>query len=511
MGFFTHSAVKAPDERFLEVVLGTGEHFEGGDYSVKVARMFSLYGRELLLILASDRDIYNDREMSGYGLNFTWRSGDSRANTERAIVYFPKEKVRAFLRQDINDNTLLADAVIFVIGPGGQANLLSFRSQDPAPDVRAPIKEQVLEPEIAKEEPEIKRLLVEGRANSTEPIEPATNAVESSAGQKDKWLASSKSETAPKPITPKPALKTKEEIAPDEKIDPVAGGNTEPVRKSSSRESGDQADKSSTPDREMVEATQPGPRALKSSRPQVGGEALQSKFQHEKSEGNTAESSSVVEVRKEKEQNESHLELSDSQSPAVIEELQPNETSKPEQGVHALPAPGSTEVPLSSAKTPKPGSEIERLGELASITEISPKTAQTETALPAPITPSGLQKAEGDNVERPSVLAHAKPMENIPDKSFVRPEPKSLEGYIIQVLFKDRSEARSWADTFEQRGYAVSMTEAGGGESLRLRIGNFRLRDDAERQLKSIREDGLMGIILNLPRAYRPEVRSSLP
>ena len=509
MGFFTHSAVKAPDERFLEVVLGTGEHVEGGNYSVKLAGMFSLYGRELLLILASDREIYNDREMSGYGLNFTWRSGDSRARTERAIVYFPKEKVRAFLRQDINDNTLLADAVIFVIEPGGQANLVSFRSQDPAPDVRAPIKEQVLEPEPAKEEPEIKRLLAEGLVNSTEPIKPATNAVESSAGQKDNWLASSKSETAPKPITPKPALKTKEEIAPDEKIDPVVGGNTEPVGKSSSRESGDQADKSSTPGREMVEATEPGPRALKFSGPQVGAEALQSKLQHEKREGSAAESSSVVEVRKEKEQNELHLELSD--SPALIEESRPNEASKPELGVHALPAPGSTEVPLSSAKTPKPGSEVERLGDLASITKISPKTAQTETAVPAPITPSGLQKAEGDNVERPSVLAHAKPMGNIPEKSFVRPVPKSLEGYIIQVLFKDRSEARSWADTFEQRGYAVSMTEAGGGESLRVRIGNFPLRDDAERQLKSIGEDGLVGMILNLPQAYRPEVRSSLP
>ena len=89
--------------------------------------------------------------------------------------------------------------------------------------------------------------------------------------------------------------------------------------------------------------------------------------------------------------------------------------------------------------------------------------------------------------------------------------PKALEGYIIQVPFKDRSEARTWADTFEQRGYAVSMTEAGGGESLRVRIGDFRLRDDAERQLRSIREDGLVGIILNLPQAYRPEVRSSLP
>ena len=511
MGFFTHSAVKTPDERFLEVVLGTGENFEGREYSVKVGRLFSLYGRELLVILASDLEIYNDREMSGYGLNFTWRSRDSRTNTERAIVYFAKEKVRAYLRQDINDNTLLSEAVIFVMGPEGQANLMSFRAQEPMPDVRAPIKEQVLLPEPVKEEPKLGPVLAERPINSTEPIKPATNAGESSPGEKEKRIASSESETTPKPITPNLDLKPKEEIVPDGKIGPVVGGTTEPVRTASARELGDQSDKSSTPTKGVIEI-QSGPRGVKSFQPQVEAEAVQSKLQHKKSEENTPELSSLVEVRKEQEQIESRLDPSGSQPLTLMEESRPSEATKPELGIHALPARGSTEMPSLSAKTPMPDSELERLGDLASITKISPKPEHTETAVPAPITPSGLQNATIDSVEQHSVLAHAKPMKNIPEtKSFVRPVPKSLEGYIIQVPFKDRSEARSWADIFEQRGYAVSMTEAGGGESLRVRIGNFRLRDDAERELKSIREDGLMGIILNLPQAYRPEVRSSLP
>jgi hypothetical protein len=511
MGFFTHSAVKTPDERFLEVVLGTGENFEGREYSVKVGRLFSLYGRELLVILASDLEIYNDREMSGYGLNFTWRSRDSRTNTERAIVYFAKEKVRAYLRQDINDNTLLSEAVIFVMGPEGQANLMSFRAQEPMPDVRAPIKEQVLLPEPVKEEPKLGPVLAERPINSTEPIKPATNAGESSPGEKEKRIASSESETTPKPITPNLDLKPKEEIVPDGKIGPVVGGSTEPIRTASARELGDQSDKSSTPTKGVIEI-QSGPRGVKSFQPQVEAEAVQSKLQHKKSEENTPELSSLVEVRKEQEQIESRLDPSGSQPLTLMEESRPSEATKPELGIHALPARGSTEMPSLSAKTPMPDSELEWLGDLASITKISPKPEHTETAVPAPITPSGLQNATIDSVEQHSVLAHAKPMKNIPEtKSFVRPVPKSLEGYIIQVPFKDRSEARSWADIFEQRGYAVSMTEAGGGESLRVRIGNFRLRDDAERELKSIREDGLMGIILNLPQAYRPEVRSSLP
>ena len=511
MGFFTHSAVKTPDERFLEVVLGTGENFEGREYSVKVGRLFSLYGRELLVILASDLEIYNDREMSGYGLNFTWRSRDSRTNTERAIIYFAKEKVRAYLRQDINDNTLLSEAVIFVMGPEGQANLMSFRAQEPMPDVRAPIKEQVLLPEPVKEEPKLGPVLAERPINSTEPIKPATNAGESSPGEKEKRIASSESETTPKPITPNLDLKPKEEIVPDGRVGPVVGGRTEPVRTASARELGDQSDKSSTPTKGVIEI-QSGPRAVKSFQPQVEAEAVQSKPQHKKSEENTPELSGLVEVRKKQEQIESRLDPSGSQPLALMEESRPSEATKPELGIHALPARGSTEMPSLSAKTPMPDSELEWLGDLASITKISPKPEHTETTVPAPITPSGLQHATIDSVEQHSVLAHAKPMKNIPEtKSFVRPEPKSLEGYIIQVPFKDRSEARSWADIYEQRGYAVSMTEAGGGESLRVRIGNFRLRDDAERELKSIREDGLMGIILNLPQAYRPEVRSSLP
>jgi hypothetical protein len=43
---------------------------------------------------------------------------------------------------------------------------------------------------------------------------------------------------------------------------------------------------------------------------------------------------------------------------------------------------------------------------------------------------------------------------------------------------------------------------------MRLRIGNFTGREEAERQLQALRKDGLKGIVLNLPQAYRLEVRS---
>ena len=62
-----------------------------------------------------------------------------------------------------------------------------------------------------------------------------------------------------------------------------------------------------------------------------------------------------------------------------------------------------------------------------------------------------------------------------------------------------------------RRGYAVSVTEAGVEGSLRVRLGNFSMRDDAERQLRNFKQQGMSGIIINLPQAFRPEARSSVP
>src|SRR5690348_5748375 len=54
IGFFTHSATKTADERYLEVVLATPETFETkGDYSEKVQRLFSLYGLTCCASLAA--------------------------------------------------------------------------------------------------------------------------------------------------------------------------------------------------------------------------------------------------------------------------------------------------------------------------------------------------------------------------------------------------------------------------------------------------------------------------
>jgi cell division septation protein DedD len=96
-------------------------------------------------------------------------------------------------------------------------------------------------------------------------------------------------------------------------------------------------------------------------------------------------------------------------------------------------------------------------------------------------------------------------------KTSARPIAKNLEGFVIQLAFTEANAAQRWAKTLEQRGHTISITEAGGEGSFRLRVGNFALREEADRQLRSLRQEGLSGIVINLPQAYRPEVRSASP
>ena len=108
IGFFTHAATKSADERYLEVVLGVPDVFETkGEYSDKLFRLFSLYGADLLAIMVADSDIYRDKEVSGYGVNFSWRQVNSdpagrRVTLDRLVAYFSKEQADRFLNIRLN-------------------------------------------------------------------------------------------------------------------------------------------------------------------------------------------------------------------------------------------------------------------------------------------------------------------------------------------------------------------------------------------------------------------------
>lgn len=684
IGFFTHSATKTPDERYLEVVLATPETFETkGEYSDKVNQLFSNYGEALLGVLAGDSEIYQDKELTGYGLNLTWRNVISeapanRVTMARAIIYFHKERVASFLRHDLNQNELLSDAVIFAVEEDGPLNLVSYQPRETKPDFRPTIREDNLvagagadskssrSPAVAEtkdpktagkvetakratplaqeaksreqtavtEKPEVQAGPVPARkdaAPAPRPVESVNVAPEKSPPKKPdsgaEQIALARPSVEPPTVTavvqaeaepiialPPPALAptverkiqpieaapsneanvndsqvAKEEPATKQPItDPVEprGGENSataaaaknigaepmavkgventatvppPVKSAGEGAKPKRAEEISRREAVITPAPTvalparpadeniiaPAPSVAKpENRQPVVAPVLQpvaparretdiAKKATEPSPVPAADSTARQTTRppativvappvaknptppeaktaappaKEPAREEKDAEMIDrAASPATPAAARP---VMPEAGIAKSPevkAPDATPVrsfpeKLTAKKTEEPKAKF---GIESQVTDLPPAKTPTTIALPE------------KNSEKPvpdQLALLKKPMEPIVEgKPLARQAPKALEGFIIQIAFNDKNKAQNWAEQMEQRGYAVSVTEAGGGGSLRVRLGNFSMRDDAERQLRNFKQQGMSGIIINLPQAFQPEARSSVP
>jgi len=415
IGFFTHSATSSVDERFLEIIMGVPETFDSKlDHNAKVQRVFSLYGAELLSILASDSDIYEEKQVNGYGLNLSWRNlvpdtAGPRVSLERSTLYFPKARVRSFLRGDLSQNAFLSEAVIFAVVDDGPMKLVSYRPQELKPDSRRPIQE---EPLIAGQIP----------AKPEEQLEKAAllaPVAKRSITSKEQGKSSAQSSSQPndKPNEPKapPALTEKREDW---------------------NEAGPAADK-------------PGEVPVVSYVP---------------IEASTKELS-AVQIKE-----DVVVGKQESADRAPLASLEQNSTElqsiPPKVDLASLPA-----APALAPITDAPKVEVLLKEQLSESKQAKTATGEQAVALPS---------------------------------------PKVLQGFVIQLAFGETRAARNWAETLERRGFAVSLTEAGASGSVRVRIGNFTGREEAERQLQTLRQDGLKGIILNLPQAYRPELHPAV-
>jgi cell division septation protein DedD len=417
IGFFTHSATTSIDERFLEVVIGVPDTFEFKlDHSAKVSRVFSLYGMELLSILVSDADIYQEKEVTGYGLNLSWRNlfsdaGGPKISLERAVLYFSKAKARSFLRGDLTQSTFLVEAVIFAVVDDGPMKLVSYRPQELKPDSRAPIQEEIIRSG---------RVPTQTAAQSEEPIALAPAA--------------------------KPSIVEKEQ----------AKSSTEALSLSNEKLA-----------ETMVE---PG----FSVKPERGNEVAP-----------LADKPKEIPVG----------------SPPAMEPPEPRRLPvvQTKEAIAKKQDSGDRAATVASSEQKRTASQHVVL--------------KSEPALPGTILAPSLPNAP---TETKSLEEEWKKQESLASKSAkpptkeeltARSSPQVLQGFVIQLAFGEMRDARRWAETLERQGFAVSLTEAGSSGSVRLRIGNFAVREEAERQLQTLRQDGLKGILLNLPQAYRPQVQ----
>jgi hypothetical protein len=440
IGFFTHSATPSPDERFLEVVVGVPETFEiKGDYNSKVSRMFSLYGAELLAILSGDSEIYQDKEVSGYGLNFTWRqllpeNSGNRIILERVAVYLPKAQVRSFLQQQLRETDLLAQAIIFAVEQDGPMNLVSFRPDEVKFDARAPISEQNIA--VSRSGTEIR--------NSKRA---ASAPVESTADKQG-----SRHEAAVSTDTPASEATGRGKVNRLASSPPLSQKTAQPEASTAALPS-------------PGKRSQPGEdKAGKIEKPELFAATLAGRDQLAPAAVDPATASVQPQTKVDREiANQSEFSVA-------------KQSTDRKLGGPAEPVPPM----LKQTETPK----------------------QATPAVSAPQEgPVGKTSADGQ-----PPLGTAKPRATIAkDKSLESLAGSVLEGYVIQVVFSDKSVARQWRETLEKRGYVVSATEAGVSGQIRLRLGNFPLRDEAEHRLRALKQEGLVGIVINLPQAYRPE------
>ena len=407
IGFFTHSATSSADERFLEIIMGMPETFDSKlDLNAKVHRVFSLYGQELLSILMSDSDIYQEKDVNGYGLNLSWRNlvpdaAGPRISLERSTLYFSKAKVRSFLRGDLSQNTLLGEAVIFTVVDDSPMKLVSYRPQELRPDSRKSIQEELL---IAGQNP----TKPEVQGKKTVALVPMANQLMTAKEQE-------------KISDPSSSLSS----------DSAIGSQASPAWN------------------EAIPAT------AKATEP-------------------PAPSSAPIEPMRN----------------AAVSMIEPREeTLADKQEFNGRPPSTAGE---SNSIAPQ---YVPHKVDLASL-PLPPVLAPTTDG----------PKVEGHLKEQP--LSESKNTSTAArERSVGLSSTKVLQGFVIQLAFGDTRDARRWAETLERKGFTVSVTETDGSGSVRVRIGNFAGREEAERQLQALRQDGLKGIILNLPQAYRPEVR----
>ena len=725
IGFFTHSATKTADERYLEVVLATPETFETkGDYSEKVQRLFSLYGFDLLRILNGDGELYQDGELTGYGLNLAWRNivadpTGNRVMLARAIIYLPKDKVRTYIRSEIKQNELLADAVIFGEEEDRPLTLVSYQAQDTRPDVRPAIREDNLtvtagsKPsqaaasanskllpgptnpqletakadgsglvesiptmgvEVPKHQPEV--------ALSLEPLKnvgSTSSELASLVGEDKSPSTTSSPTTSPKDRlqSSRPATEIRTEATastpntPDQKIESkqaTANSRTKAAVNAAQKQAAVTTVKPSVLPEESVKARIEEPKKnlqqpvrppvvaqltkdssfeqaktpaaeIPAAQPQVETPKIISELKEKAAEPvsvTPAKDSSVPRTNERETtpipqaitKNESARETSTPVTKTVTKAAaQPVQTSKNEAATsESAPSKGAAEKIASipdttkaQIETPKPKVEVpippataveKSLGvagrEFVSNSatkspseKVSTNTAEkaavpvvtAKTTIEKPVVPEkkgvpipSIQPERESTTSRVQPLqdraplsARLDPAQNAVSKPILReekqvdratesqartaakqsevlpspqskpgspavaaPEPsrekqppeqlalvrkpadvivetkpamravKPLEGFVIQIAFNDKDKAQHWAESMERRGYAVSITETGTEGALRVRLGNFILRDDAERQLRSFKQEGMNGIIINLPQGFRP-ARSSVP
>ena len=549
VGFFTHSATKSFDERYLEVMLGAPDVFEGSvDFNSKVDRLFSQYGSELLSILASDLEIYKDREVAGYGLNFSWRNilqapSGPRVTLERAVVYVTKGDVHKFSSREVGQTELLGAAVIFALQEEGPARLVSYLPQaargaaqpppqressekgaEAKPDMSPKIQEYDLAPQKeekkglppvtkapardqpAKKQEEVKRQ-EEGSKRAEETRrqqeakrreDDAKRAEEAKRQDEAKQRAEAKREAAAKPaeITKQEELRRQEEARKREetaKRQEEAERQEEAKRVEAARLG------------EMAKQEELKRRQEAKKREEEAKRAEEAKRQEEakqQTEARRATAAKLAEMTKQEELKRQEEARKREEAAKRAVEARQQEEGKRQEEARRAEAARLAEIARQE--------ELKRWEQESKRAEAARKKEAEELALKAKEEPfkSPLAKDSAPQtgvkspaqkeakIEKPETsTATLKP--SLPPSAPTATPKQTGPSYVVQLSFVGKEEAKRWFDRLRQQGYSASMSVTGEGETIRLRVGNFPSHGEASRVLGKLREEeGIKGIVI---------------
>ena len=437
IGFFTHSATRSPDERYLEVILGLPDLLdEKADFSSKVSRLFSDYGSEVLSILAGDSEINNDKEVAGFGLNFSWRGtsegpSGQRVVLERMVVYLSKVESQRFLARQMNQEQLLVGSVIFVLQSEGPPTLLRYVSRTSKPEVQPPILKETAEkmPEVPKLEPKVREIELQ-----------------------DSPPEKKKEERIPPPPAPVAKAPKREDL----KVETEKGPSSK-AKKSVAAAT-----------KEAVKDT--GERIGEVPRAEVKPVPLSPQTKAPKRE---APSQKEIEDR-----------ISEKTTPAFPAQktIKDEGAETPTVGVKTPPAPPVVAETSKRQETPS-----------KKVTEAAATIAGKEI----PVLPSAKEPKREKPAEKKVEQLALKKAPTVPQLE--KPKPQVLRGYIVQLSFADRAEAERWFSLLNQEGYVASINLSGEGRPVRLRVGNFPSSGEAKNALGRFQKKGLTGLVVQLP------------
>ena len=158
----------------------------------------------------------------------------------------------------------------------------------------------------------------------------------------------------------------------------------------------------------------------------------------------------------------------------------------------------ATGARVAPAPSPSPALEAQRESVATPEKVVSDEAAEKPVVKPAE---RAAEKPVQKPAERPAQKPAQKPAEKPPAKPDAKSDTKVLTRYVVQFgAFADASAARETRQKAERLGLKTyaQQVDTPAGKRVRVRLGPFSDRAEAEKALATLRKGGLTGAILTL-------------